>query len=147
MRRLISTVCGMLFGMVLATTLPAKADQMALQGNWTATKAERDGKSADDVIGHRLSFSEDRFEIRSDKGETVFAGTVRVDAGAQPASVDFGLDSGAPKGTAWKGIYAIDGDTLTICDNAPDPKKDRPTAFEAKSGSGYVLVTFKRAQP
>jgi hypothetical protein len=47
----------------------------------------------------------------------------------------------------WKGIYAVDGDTLTTCDNAPNLKKGRPTAFEAKSGSGYVLITFKRAKP
>ena len=45
------------------------------------------------------------------------------------------------------GIYALDGDTLTVCDNAPDLDKGRPTAFEATSGSGYVLITFKRAKP
>ena len=47
----------------------------------------------------------------------------------------------------WKGIYALDGDTLTTCDNAPDPAKGRPAAFEAASGSGYILITFKRAKP
>jgi hypothetical protein len=46
----------------------------------------------------------------------------------------------------WKGIYALKGDTLRICDNAPDLAKPRPTAFEAKRGSGYVLITFKRAK-
>ena len=47
----------------------------------------------------------------------------------------------------WKGIYALDGGTLTICDNAPNPDDGRPAAFEARSGSGYVLITFKRAKP
>jgi hypothetical protein len=37
------------------------------------------------------------------------------------------------------------GDTLTICDNAPDLDEGRSGAFEAKSGSGSVLVAFKRA--
>ena len=41
----------------------------------------------------------------------------------------------------------LDGDTLAICDNAPNLDKGRPAAFEAKSGSGYVLITFKRAKP
>ena len=54
---------------------------------------------------------------------------------------------GALKGKVWKGIYALDGDTLTTCDNGPDPDKSRPAAFEAKSGSGYILITFKRAKP
>ena len=34
--------------------------------------------------------------------------------------------------------YTLDGDTLTICDNAPNLNKGRPTTFEIKSGSGYV---------
>ena len=47
----------------------------------------------------------------------------------------------------WKGIYALDSDTLTTCDNAPDPDKGRPAAFEAKAGSGYIFITFRRAKP
>jgi hypothetical protein len=39
-----------------------------------------------------------------------------------------------------EGIYALDGDTLTTCDNAPNLEKGRPAAFEAKRGSGYVLI-------
>jgi len=52
-----------------------------------------------------------------------------------------------PKGEGWKGIYALDGDTLSMCDNAPNLDEGRPTAFEAKSGSGHVRITFKRAKP
>jgi hypothetical protein len=47
----------------------------------------------------------------------------------------------------WKGIYALGGDTLKICDNAPNLDKGRPSALEAKSGSGHVLITFTRAKP
>ena len=66
---------------------------------------------------------------------------------AKPAAIDFAHTEGVLQGQAWKGIYALDGDTLTTCDNAPNLDKDRPTAFEAKSGSGYVLITFERAKP
>jgi hypothetical protein len=54
---------------------------------------------------------------------------------------------GSLNGKAWKGIYALEGETLTICDNAPNLDKGRPAAFEARTGSGYVLITFKRAAP
>jgi len=66
-RRRMSSGIGfaILLGMGLVGALPAKAEEAALQGNWTATKAERDGKPADDLVGHRLSFTGDRFEIRS----------------------------------------------------------------------------------
>jgi hypothetical protein len=32
-------------------------------------------------------------------------------------------------------------------DNAPNLDKGRPAAFEAKTGSGHVLITFKREKP
>ena len=125
----------------------AEKAQKNLRGSWTATKAERDGKAADDDVGHRLSFTGNRFRIQSKDGKVLYAGIVREDPSAKPAAIDFEHTGGALKGKTWKGIYALDGDTLTTCDNAPNLDKGRPAVFEAKSGSGYVLITFKRAQP
>lgn len=149
MHRLISAVCGLIFSasLVLFYGQPAASAETNLQGNWTATKAERDGKAAEDVVGHRLAFTGNRFHIQSRDGKLVYAGSVRMDANVKPAAIDFENTEGTAKGQAWKGIYALDGDTLMIVDNAPDPKKARPAAFEAKGGSGYVLITFKRAKP
>src|SRR5262245_48395663 len=130
-----------------ASFVLAVAPQTELQGTWTATKAEGNGKAADDVVGHQLSLTGNRFQIQSKYGEALYAGTVRLDPGARPAAIDFEHTEGALTGKTWKGIYALDGDTLTICDNAPDLDKGRPGAFEAKSGSGYVLIMFKGAKP
>jgi uncharacterized protein (TIGR03067 family) len=126
---------------------PAGGAPTNLQGTWVAAAANRDGKADTDVVGHRLSFTGNRFVIQSSKGQWLYAGTVRVDATAKPAAVDFEHAEGALSGRAWKGIYSVEGDTLRICDNAENPDRDRPTAFEAKAGSGYVLVTFTRAKP
>jgi uncharacterized protein (TIGR03067 family) len=148
MHRMIWAMCGLLLGtgLVPAFALHAEDAQKKLQGTWAATKAERDGKAADDVVGHRLSFTGNRFQIRSRDGKTLYEGTFRVDAKTKPATIDFEHTKGDLKGKSWKGIYALDGDTLTVCDNAPDLDKGRPTAFEAKTGSGHVLVTFERAK-
>ena len=118
-----------------------------LHGTWNATKAVRDGKPARDVVGHRLSITADRFRIQAKDGKPLFAGTVRADSKAKPAAIDFDHADGALAGKSWKGIYRLAGDTLTICDNASNLAKERPTAFEAKAGSGDVLITFKRAKP
>jgi uncharacterized protein (TIGR03067 family) len=149
MHRLASAICWLILatGLVLAFAQPAEEAQKQLQGAWTATKAERDSQAADDVVGHRLAFTGDRFQIHSSDGTPLYAGTVRVDPSAKPAAIDFEHTEGALKGKAWQGIYALDGDTLTICDNAPNLDRGRPAAFEAKSGSGYVLITFTRAKP
>jgi hypothetical protein len=43
-------------------------------------------------------------------------------------------------------VHALQGGTYAgLRDNAPDPAKARPAAFEALRGSGYVLITFTRA--
>ena len=144
MYRLGLVTCWLIFSMGLSLTSaqPAAASQKQLQGSWVASKAEQDGKAADDVVGHRLSFTGSRFEIVSKDGKMLFAGTFRVSGPA----IDFVHQRGDLKGKTWKGIYALSGDSLTVCDNAPDLKKRRPTSLEAKSGSGYVLITFSRAK-
>ena len=68
-----------------------------------------------------------------------------MDASAKPAAIDFEHAEGGLKGKTWKGIYALDDNTLTICDNAENLDAERPSTFDAKSGSGYILVTFTRA--
>ena len=148
MRRLIWVIWLLIFGPALLPAFAQPADDAKrLQGAWTATGAERDGKAAEDLLGHQLSFAGNRFQIRSKDGNALHAGTVRVDASANPPAIDFVHTEGDLKGKAWKGIYALDGDTLKICDNAPNLEKGRPTALAAQSGSGYVLVTFKRGKP
>ena len=146
MQRLIAMLCALIFGAgLLVGALPAEA-QTALQGNWIATQAETNGAASPAVVGHRLTFSGEHFEIKAKDGKTVYAGTVRTDPNAKPAAIDFAHTFGALKGKTWKGIYALDGDMLTVCDNAADLAKARPAAFETKSGSGYVLLTFARTK-
>ena len=149
MRRMTWATCLLILGTGLAPAFAQTTQeaQKKLRATWTATEAQRDGTAADDVVGHRLSFTDSRFQIQSKDGKLLYEGTFRVDPSKDPATIDFEHAEGALKGKAWKGIYALDGDTLTICDNAPNLEKDRPAAFEAKSGSGYVLITFTRAKP
>ena len=149
MRRLISAMCWFIVGsgLVLVCAQVAGAAGKELQGTWIATTAERDGRPAADLVGHRLFVSGDSFEIQSKDRKSLYSGTFRVDASAKPAEIDFEHAEGGLKGKTWKGIYVRDGETLTICDNAENLDAARPSRFKAKSGSGYVLVTFDRARP
>ena len=89
-----------LFWLILGTWLvpafapPTAEAQKKLQGTWTATKAERDGKPADDVVGHRLSFTGNRFQIQSKDGKPLYAGVVRVDRRRSPPSLTSNIRKG-----------------------------------------------------
>ena len=149
MRRMLGAMCWLIvaLGLVPAFAQTTNEAQKRLEGTWTATKAERDGQGADDVIGHRLAFTGNRFRIQSRDGKPLYAGTFRANPASNPATIDFEHTEGPMKGKAWKGIYTLDGDTLRVCDTAPNPDKGRPAAFEAKAGSDHIFITFTRARP
>ena len=149
MHPVISMICWLVLGTWLlpAFAHPAEQAEKKLRGSWAATKAERDGKAVDDVVGNRLVFTGNRFQIQSKDGKALYAGTFRVNPSAKPAAIDFEHTEGVFKGKTWEGIYVLEGDTLRTCDNAPDLAMDRPAAFETKSKSGSALITFTRANP
>src|SRR4051794_27817684 len=104
----------------LAATLAVTTGQdesPKLQGTWLAREAERNGKSAADVVGHRLTFAGEQFRIVAPDGKVLQEGTFRVDLKTTPPAITFTHAAGALKGTFWEGIFALEGDTLRICDN------------------------------
>ena len=124
----------------VADTIAAKTD---LQGAWTARSAERDGAPAPELVGNRIEFKDDHFRIV--KGDALlFGGGFTIVPDATPARIDFTIADGAAKGQSWAGIYKVEGDALTICDNAPNPAAPRQQDFTAPKGSGYVCLSFTR---
>jgi len=131
---LLSAVCS-----ALAADMAAAGD--GLDGAWTAMSAERDGAPANELVGHRIAFESDRFQITKD-GSLLFGGRFATDPGKEPAQIDFAVEDGAAKGQNWAGIYKIENKELTVCDNAPNPAAPRRMEFTATKG--YVCLTFKR---
>ena len=72
-------------------------------------------------------------------------GTIKVEPGKKPATIDLAITEGDDKGKSQVGIYKVDGDTITVCLAAPGAK-DRPTEFKSTEENGHILATIKRAK-
>jgi len=77
--------------------------------------------------------------------KTLAKGTFRLDPGKKPATIDLTMSEGEDKDKTILGIYQLEDDVLRIC--GAGPGHERPTEFAAKDGSGYTLITCKRAKP
>jgi uncharacterized protein (TIGR03067 family) len=132
---------------VLAAGNPVEdASQAAarkFEGTWQLVSAVTDGKPTPaDVV------SKIRVVIKDGKHSVFFKDQVlakqipfNVDVTRTPNEATDTL----PDGKQIKGIYKLDGDTLTSC--VAPPGKERPTEFASKPGTGHTLRTFKRAKP
>jgi uncharacterized protein (TIGR03067 family) len=112
------------------------------QGTWRYESIESDGETipAETFKDWRLVKEGDRYTFT--QGDAVYKGTFKVDVSKTPKTIDITRTEGPEGGMKSAGIYELDGDTYKVC-LAP-PGKDRPTAFESKAGSGYVLQVLKR---
>ncbi len=144
MRRL-SAILSMTMLMGAAAAHAETAASRALAGTWTARSAEQDGAPAAALAGHRLLLDGDAYAITAPGGKLLYSGTYKVDTSVQPPHIDFVGTAAGGGDASWEGIYQLQGNRLTIVDDAPDPAKGRPTALAALAGSGHVLVVFERS--
>lgn len=129
---------------MLATMIGIAHAQTGLEGGvWVAKKATNGGETVAKVIGHRLVFDGDRFQITMD-GELLYGGGFSVDENMKPPTIRFDQSDTETLAGIWLGIYELDGDTVTICDNAPDMEKPQPRTFDDCRQSGYVVIEFAR---
>jgi len=132
--------------LILALGLSACAtDTVApVDGDWAGVQVLREGKPVPTLSGHFIRFHGDRFQITRE-GKVLFGGRYAVDPGASPAEIDLHQTETKTLAGTWRGIYAVEGDRLTVCDNAYGMDKPRPKRFEDCDLPGYILFRFKRA--
>jgi uncharacterized protein (TIGR03067 family) len=141
-----------MFAILCALTLAAPAvgggaaadDLKALQGQWSATIAEMDGKApADDVKSLKITLLVAGAEYRvlaDDK--PISGGKLKLDASKKPRTIDATITEGPHKGTTQQGIYEIKGDTMVAA--FAKPGGARPTEFKTTEGSGQSIVRYTR---
>lgn len=119
----------------------AKADLAALRGTWKVTALTFNGKKVDLTTERTIVFDDKQFTAfdGKKKGRTI---GFTLSPAARPKQIDLAL-SGADLQAA--GLYALDGDTLTICYG--EPGADRPKKLESRDGGKTFLLVLARVKP
>ena len=89
----------------------------------------------------KLTIKDDRYTVMAEQKDE---GTIKLDAGKTPKTIEIQGTEGPNKGKTIPAIYKIDGDSLTICYNLAG--KGFPTEFKCKPGTRLFLVEYKRAK-
>jgi uncharacterized protein (TIGR03067 family) len=118
------------------------ADLRRLNGLWTVTSGERDGKAltASELAADRpqIRFEAGRAALL-ERGEMVSEGLLRLDDAATPKQIDLTY---VRKGLLIFGVYKLDGDRLTVCFSAAGSA--RPDGFSAGKSSRRFLLMLER---
>src|SRR5262245_65584155 len=71
--------------------------------------------------------------------------TFKLDPAKKPKAMDVTYDDGPNKGKTNHAIYALQGDTLTICRHQ-QPARERPKEFTSEAGSDRALIKWKKVR-
>jgi uncharacterized protein (TIGR03067 family) len=114
-------------------------DLKALQGTWQMQKGVQGGNEAPAARATRIKLvvTGNTFELFDGSGSDKT--TAELDGGRKPARID--LKKGDK--TA-KGIYQLEGDTLTLCLGRVGA--ERPTEFASRAGTPTALMVFQRVK-
>lgn len=126
------------------TSLSLHVEQLRqLEGEWTFVALQVDAADvpAAALARSRLLIDGDRFRMESP--EASYDGTFTIDAAVEPMRIDIEFVEGPEAGNWSYGIYALDGDRLTMCLGVVGAS--RPAGFSTKPGSGHALERLRRA--
>jgi uncharacterized protein (TIGR03067 family) len=117
---------------------------VSLEGTWEIVSVEFFGSATQDAAGGRWAFHGGRL---SGAAETQ---VVLYPDGGMPRRVDLVPLGGPDRGTVFRGIYAVSGDTLKLCVScARGGKRERPAVFATRPAEGddVYLWVLKRVKP
>jgi len=135
-------VSGLLVG---GSTQAADGDE-ALDGEWTLTSGEADGKALgnDHLKDGKLILKGETYKVKL-AGRDAVAGKQKTDPSKNPKTIDIADTEGANAGKVCLGLYELKGDEFRVV-FAP-PGKPRPTKFSTEAGTGEWVHVWKRVKP
>jgi uncharacterized protein (TIGR03067 family) len=119
-----------------------KTELRALSGTFKVIVFERDGKQTSREEMAKMRVVQNRGEWSFAVGNDVTRGRDTPYPFLRPRGIDCVYLNGAVQGQVVKGIYKLEGNTITYC--WADPGQPRPNEFATKADSGLTLMKFLR---
>lgn len=118
----------------------ADTDEELLQGEWSLSSIEVQGKSLPAPVGKggSILFAKDGKLVMKDPGKPDRNGTYKIDSAKNPKQIDLIVSK---EGEAIQGIYELDGEKLKMAFSSVGPKGHRPSDFK---GEKVMIVLWKR---
>ena len=141
-------LAGVLFAAV-ASAAPVPKDfrkpKPKLDGQWKVTSYETNGRASKvaSILNQTWAFDGENLTITrasAAKGVAPTKVKVRADAKTKPMAFDYVLNADATR----LGVFAVDGDTLTICLTVNTSLGERPTNLDG--GTGTLKYTVARVK-
>jgi uncharacterized protein (TIGR03067 family) len=129
----------LLAGSLVAADKPKEDD---LQGNWSFVKAFEDAKDVTEDA-KKLKVVIKKSKLTLIEGMQSHVTRLTLDSTKKPKRIDFEPTDGRFKDMTLKGIYTLEGDTLTIYLADPD-QIQRPREIPMKGSAGHFLMVLKR---
>jgi len=146
MKRALLSMLSLIFLMAAKPADLAKKDLDKLQGEWTMSALEVEGKQVppEKIEGTTLTIKGDKYIVTvKDKKHEV---TITLDPSKEPKSIDMSFPDGPNAPKVGRGIYKLEGDTFILC-RAQATEGERPTEFGTMPNSGCFMVTWQRKTP
>jgi len=125
---------------------PVSADLARFQGVWDLVSQVVNGEVSSQSKTQTWVLVVERDVYNPGSRETSIEYTIRIDPTRQPKAIDFTPSEGPLRGRTLRGIYRLEGSTLTIC-RALDPAAERPARFASEVDSEVVLIVWRRRGP
>ncbi|MCI0352974.1 MAG: TIGR03067 domain-containing protein [Acidobacteriales bacterium] len=130
--------------LVAAQDDPSAKDLKLMQGTWLTEFVEANGKPADDkekLVKFKITIKADKYIVYFNDKEFI-RGTLKLDAGKKPSTIDATPSDGPFKDRVQPGIYKFEGETMFI--NFGKPDSPRPDDFKTMPGTDQVLQRYVR---
>jgi uncharacterized protein (TIGR03067 family) len=117
----------------------------ALEGTWSFTHLEVDGKALPPVMAGNSRILIDGDCFRTESPDATYEGIFNINVEAQPHEIDIEFVAGPEAGNCNYGIFKLGGDQFELCLDLNG--RPRPTQFATSPGTGHAYERLTRSSP